>query len=49
MPLQVLSILVILVIAATYLLLEIEREDARLEKDPSAEQAGIEGDTLPQP
>lgn len=49
MPLQVLSILVIMVIAATYLLLEIEGEDARLEKDPSAEQAEVEGDTLPRP
>lgn len=38
-PLQVISILVILVIAATYLMLEIEREDAKIEKDPTAKPA----------
>jgi len=36
LPFQVLSILVVMVIAATYLMLEIERENAQLEKDPSA-------------
>jgi len=36
LPFQVLSIMVIMVIAATYLMLEIEREDGQLEKDPSA-------------
>lgn len=36
LPFQVLSIMVIMVIAATYLMLEIEREDAQIEKDPSA-------------
>jgi anti-sigma factor RsiW len=39
LPFQVLSILVILVIAATFLMLEIEREDAQIEKDPSAAEA----------
>jgi anti-sigma factor RsiW len=38
-PLQVISIIVILVIAATYLMLEIEREDAKIEKDPTAKPA----------
>ncbi|MFV8750866.1 anti-sigma factor family protein [Nannocystaceae bacterium ST9] len=38
-PLQVISILVILVIAATYLMLEIEREDAKIEKDPTAKSS----------
>ena len=36
LPFQVLSILVIMIIAATYLMSEIEREDAQIEKDPSA-------------
>jgi anti-sigma factor RsiW len=36
LPVQVLSILVIMMIAATYLMLEIEREGAQIEKDPSA-------------
>jgi anti-sigma factor RsiW len=39
LPFQVLSIMVIMVIAATYLMSEIEREDAQLEKDPSAAKA----------
>jgi anti-sigma factor RsiW len=39
LPFQVLSIIVIMVIAATYLMLEIEREDAQIEKDPSAAEA----------
>ncbi|MFO7565813.1 MAG: hypothetical protein R6X02_24440 [Enhygromyxa sp.] len=39
LPFQVLSIIVIMMIAATYLMLEIEREDAQLEKDPSAAKA----------
>jgi anti-sigma factor RsiW len=39
LPFQVLSIIVIMMIAATYLLLEIEREDAQIEKDPSAAEA----------
>ena len=39
LPFQVLSILVILVIAATILMLEIERENAQIEKDPSATKA----------
>ena len=39
LPFQVLSILVIMVIAATYLMLEIERENATIEKDPSAAKA----------
>jgi anti-sigma factor RsiW len=39
MPLQVISIIVILVISATYLMLEIEREDAKIEKDPTAKVA----------
>jgi anti-sigma factor RsiW len=38
LPFQVLSILIILTIAATYLMLELERDDGRLEKDPSAHQ-----------
>jgi anti-sigma factor RsiW len=36
MPVQVLSILIVMMIAATYLMLEIEREGAQIEKDPSA-------------
>ena len=36
MPFQVLSIVVILVIAATYLMLELDLDRRRLEKDPSA-------------
>lgn len=39
LPVQVLSILVIMMIAATYLMLEIEREGAQIEKDPSAAEA----------
>ena len=39
LPFQVLSILVIMVIAASYLMLEIERESAPIEKDPSAAKA----------
>jgi anti-sigma factor RsiW len=39
LPFQVLSILVIMVIAATYLMLEIERDSATIEKDPSAAEA----------
>ncbi len=38
-PLQVISILVIMVIAATYLMLEIEHEDTKIEKDPTAKPA----------
>ncbi len=41
-PLQVISILVILVIAATYLMLELEREDAKIEKDPTAKPSKLE-------
>lgn len=44
LPFQVLSILVIMVIAATYLMLEIERENAQLEKDPSAAEAKKQAD-----
>ena len=33
-----------MVIAATYLMLEIEREDARIEKDPSAAKAQKQAD-----
>ena len=36
LPFQVLSILIILTIAATYLMIELEREEGRLEKDPTA-------------
>jgi anti-sigma factor RsiW len=39
LPFQVLSIIVIMVIAATYLMLEIERDEAVIEKDPSAAEA----------
>ncbi len=39
LPFQVLSIIVIMVIAATYLMLEIERDSAQIEKDPSAAEA----------
>jgi len=39
LPFQVLSILIIMVIAATYLMLEIERDNSDLEKDPSAAKA----------
>ena len=43
LPFQVLSIIVIMMIAATYLMLEIEREDAQIEKDPSAAEAQEQG------
>lgn len=43
LPFQVLSMLVIMIIAATYLMSEIEREDAQLEKDPSAAKAQESG------
>jgi anti-sigma factor RsiW len=39
LPIQVLSILIVMMIAATYLMLEIERESAQIEKDPSAAEA----------
>ena len=39
LPFQVLSIIVILIVAAGYLMLEIEREGALIEKDPSVEAA----------
>lgn len=39
MPFQVLSVIIIMVIAATYLMLEIERDDRQLEADPSAAKA----------
>lgn len=39
LPFQVLSVIVIMVIAATYLMLEIDRDSARVEKDPSAAEA----------
>jgi len=42
LPFQVLSIIVIMMIAATYLMLEIEREDAQIEKDLSAAEAAPE-------
>lgn len=35
LPLQVISIIVIMMVAATYLMLEFEREDAKVEKDPT--------------
>jgi len=41
-PFQVLSIMVIMVIAATYLMLEIERDSAPIEKDPSAAEAEVD-------
>ena len=44
LPFQVLSILVIMIIAATYLMSEIEREDAEIEKDPSAAKVQQEQD-----
>lgn len=44
LPFQVLSIIVIMMIAATYLMLEIEREDAQIEKDPSAAKAAEEAE-----
>ena len=39
LPFQVISIMVIMVIAATYLMLEIERDATPIEKDPSAAEA----------
>jgi anti-sigma factor RsiW len=36
LPFQVISVFVLMVIAATYLMMEIERENAKIEKDPSA-------------
>ena len=36
LPFQVISVFVIMVIAATYLMIEIDRDNAKLEKDPSA-------------
>lgn len=44
MPFQVLSVIIIMVIAATFLMLEIDRENARLEKDPSAAEAKEKAD-----
>ncbi len=37
LPLQVISIIVIMMVAATYLMLEFEREDAKVEKDPTVQ------------
>jgi anti-sigma factor RsiW len=39
LPFQVISVFVIMVIAATYLMIEIDRENAQIEKDPSAVKA----------
>lgn len=39
LPLQVISIIVIMMVAATYLMLEFEREDAKIEKDPTVRAA----------
>jgi anti-sigma factor RsiW len=39
LPFQVISVFVIMVIAATYLMIEIDRENAQIEKDPSAAKA----------
>ncbi len=39
LPFQVVSVIVIMVIAATYLMLEIDRDSERLERDPSAAEA----------
>jgi anti-sigma factor RsiW len=36
LPFQVISVFVIMVIAATYLMIEIDRENTKIEKDPSA-------------
>jgi anti-sigma factor RsiW len=36
LPFQVVSVFVLMVIAASYLMMEIERENAKIEKDPSA-------------
>jgi anti-sigma factor RsiW len=36
LPFQVISVFVIMVIAATYLMIEIDRDNAKIEKDPSA-------------
>jgi anti-sigma factor RsiW len=36
LPFQVISVFVLMVIAASYLMMEIERENAKIEKDPSA-------------
>lgn len=38
LPFQVLSIIIILAIAVTYMLLQLERDEARMEKDPDAAQ-----------
>jgi anti-sigma factor RsiW len=43
LPFQVLSIIIILAIAVTYMLLQLERDEARMEKDPDAAQ--VEPDT----
>lgn len=45
LPFQVLSIIVILAIAVTYMLVQLERDEARLEKDPDAVQ--IPDDSAP--
>ena len=49
LPFQILSVLVIMVIAATYLMMEIERENAQLEKDPSAAKQKKEPGTPAEP
>jgi anti-sigma factor RsiW len=44
LPFQVISVFVIMVIAATYLMIEIDRENAKIEKDPSAAKVQERGD-----
>lgn len=45
LPFQVISVFVIMVIAATYLMIEIDRENAEIEKDPSAAKVQEQADS----
>jgi anti-sigma factor RsiW len=44
LPFQVISVFVIMVIAATYLMIEIDDENAKIEKDPSASKVQEQAD-----
>lgn len=48
LPFQVLSIFVIMVIAATYLMIEIDDENAKIEKDPSAAKVQPQAESPPE-
>ena len=48
LPFQVLSVFVIMVIAATYLMIEIDRENSKIEKDPSAAKVQQQAPAAPE-